>query len=667
VLSPSMVNHLIYGFTREGEYFDHLSANQDWPSRLGLSGVNWGEGNRFPRIGFSDGLSAWGNEPKSSGAQVNNSFQLNDALSMVRGNHNYKLGIEVRWLQTNGADPANSMGTFNFNSMETALPTAAGRATTGHAWASYLLGAVDNGNMDALFVVPANRYRYLALFAQDDWKLTRRLTLNYGLRYDIYVPRFDAYNNFSGFDAGLENPKAGGLRGATAFLGEGTGRDNSRRSFADTWMKGFGPRFGFAYQWNGKTVLRGGYGVFFGPGNATAGLRSSQRFALGFNAAPAYATLDQGITPAFNWSSGFPSNWTLPPFIDPSVGNGTNVYMMQAGDGRPPYFQNWSFNVQRTIRRDTVLDAGYVAVKGTRLGTSLIRANEVDPKYLSLGALLNRPASSPEAAAAGIQLPYAGFTGSVAQALRPFPQVLDINANTAPNGNSTYHSLQVKLERRMGAGFTYLAAYTWSKSVSDGNVMAGGGVNGQSFYNRGLEKGISTMDVPHIVAFSALYELPWGKNKLWGGWSLTGILQYTSGTPVVLTANNTLPLFTGALRPDVTGQTRPGTWEGDFDPAEDRWINPEAFIMPQSLRFGSSARSYNDLRIPMNLNENMGVLKRTPLGESVMLIFRAEVFNVLNRAVFSGPGGNVSTANFGRISAQSNNPRQGQLALRLEF
>lgn len=675
ILSPTTLNHFIYGFTREGEYFTHLSANQSWPAEIGLTGVNTGDGNRFPRVGFTDGLTGWGQEPKTAGAQVNNAFQVNNSLSHVRGNHSMKFGLEARWLQTNGADPANSMGTFNFNSLETALPTAAGRAATGHAWASFLLGNVNNGNYDALFVVPANRYRYLAFFAQDDWRVSRKLTLNYGFRYDIYFTRFDAYGNMSGFDPSLPNPGAGNIPGAIAFLGEGPGRDSSRKSFADNYYKNFGPRLGLAYSIDSKTVLRAGYGIFYGPGNATTGLRSSQRFALGFNAAPSYATLDQGVTPAFNWDGGFPANWPRPPFINPTVGNGTSVYMMLPADGRPPYFQNWSANIQREVPGGMLLDVGYVAVKGTRLGTSLIRPNEVDPGFLYLGNILTQNVNSAAAQAAGIVKPYPTFNGSVAQALREFPQVLDINANSQPNGNSTYHSFQTKLERRMANGITWLGAYTWSKSISDGNVMAGGGVNGQTAFNRRLEKTISTMDVPHTFAFSGLYELPWGKGKRWattgfashlaGGWSLTGILQYSAGAPLVLTANNTLGLFNGVLRPDVvSGADRASSFS---DPATDRWINPAAFGIPGAYRFGTSARSYSDLRSPAFLNESFGLLKRTPLGERLMLVFRAEFFNAFNRTVFRGAASNISAADFGRISAQANTPRQGQFALRLEF
>ncbi len=667
VISPSTLNHLAFGFTREPQYWQKLHADEGWPTRIGLTGVNSGPSNVFPRVTFTDGYMTWADDAKNVGAQVNNAFQVSDSVSHVRGSHSLKFGGEARWLQTNGADPFNQQGLFSFSSFETALPTAAGRSSSGNAFASFLLGTVDSASYNGLFVVPGNRYRYLSLFFQDDWKVTRRLTLNIGLRYEIYFPRTERFNNFSGFDMALPNPGAGNRPGAIRFLGDGPGRDNARSSFADTDSKDFGPRLGFAFALTEKTVLRGGYGVYYAPGNATSGLRASQRFAIGFNAQPSYASTDTGVTPAFNWDQGFPTNWPRPPFIDPTVGNGTSVDMILAGDGRPPYFQNWTFGIQRELPARILADASYVGNKGTRLGNGLMSWNQVDPVNLALGATLSRPITSAEAAAAGIRVPYAGFNGTVSQALRPFPQVLNITNNSNPNGNSTYHALQVKAEKRFSGGLTFLTAYTWAKTISDGDIQAGGGPAGQTFYNRGLEKSVSTNDVPHVFALSYLYELPFGRGKRYGGWVVTGIHLYSAGKPIALSATNGLPLFNGVLRPDVVdGVARRGQYT-DFDPALHTAINPAAFRVPGALRFGTAGRAYADARGFAPLDESFGVIKRTPLVERVTLVFRAEFFNAFNRVVFAAPAANISNTNFGRVSAQANSPRQGQLALRLEF
>jgi outer membrane receptor protein involved in Fe transport len=270
IFSPTTLNHLILGFTREGQFWQKLSANQDWPNRIGLRGVNTGPGNTFPMITFTDALTQWG-EPtatatlsKSVGQQVNNVWQITDNLSHIRGSHTLKFGVDYRYQQTNGADPANSQGRFGFTNLETALP---GVNNTGHSWASFLLGAVNNARYNELLVVPGLRYKYFAWYVQDDWKVSPRLTLNLGLRHEIFFPRTERFNNLSGFDPDLANPGAGGLPGALAYLGDGQGR-NGRSSFADTDYKAFGPRFGFAYSVTAGTVLRGGYGISYAAGNA---------------------------------------------------------------------------------------------------------------------------------------------------------------------------------------------------------------------------------------------------------------------------------------------------------------------------------------------------------------------------------------------------------------
>ena len=287
-----------------------------------------------------------------------------------------KFGADMRWQQTNGADSAGQQGLFAFNSNETALPTAAGRANSGNAFASFLLGAVDNASYNGLYVVPGLRYQYKALFAQDDWKISRKLTLNIGLRWDLFMPRHEHNTNISGFDPSLPNPGAGNRLGAIGFLGNGPGRDNTRSSFADTYYKAFGPRIGFAYQLGPHTVLRGGYGLSYGQGNANAGLRDSQKFIYGFNAAPSYASTDAGVTPAFNWDGGFPTNWPHPPFINPTVQNGTNVTMVGKGDGRPPDFQNYQFSVQQELAGKTVRRGG---VRRRQRNASRQRPDEYQP------------------------------------------------------------------------------------------------------------------------------------------------------------------------------------------------------------------------------------------------------------------------------------------------
>ena len=350
-------------------------------------------------------------------------------------------------------------------------------------------------------------------YAQDDWKATRKLTLNYGLRYDVYFPRYEKNDNLSSFDPTIPNPAAGGRLGALAFLGEGPGR-SGRNSFADTYWKAFGPRFGLAYQITDKTVLRSGYGIYYAQGNANAGLRdslsASSRLCSQSVPSPLRTRVSRrhstGTMASLRTMCGRRSS-ILRRRTEPTL------RPILRDDGRPPYFQNWSFTVEREIVPRFNVELTYLGTKGTALGNGLIQMNELDPSFLSLGTLLSRPFNSPEAIAAGIQSPYPGFTGSVAQALRPYPQYLDLSNRSNPSGSSTYHALQTQVSIRALAGLDVQMAYTFAKTISDSDILAGVVRLAKPPINRRLEKAIATTDVPHVFALSYSYELPFMRSQ----------------------------------------------------------------------------------------------------------------------------------------------------------
>jgi len=679
-ISPTMLSNTLFGFTRTAVRIAAYSLNQDWPTKLGLNGVNAGPDNTFPCIEFiNSGFSRLGDQNCNSRVfQTNNAFQFGSSLSWVRGSHNLKFGADIRWMETNGIDPWRTMGWFQFNALETGLP---GTGNTGNAIASFLLGNVNRGQLQVFSYFPRNRYQYWAGYAQDDWKVSRKLTLNFGLRYDVFIPRYEKLNNLSTFDLTLPNPAAGNLPGAMVFLGDGAGRSGLNR-LADIYWGNFGPRLGLAYQVMKKTVIRSGYGIYYAQGNANAGLRDSLQSSVGFVAQPVFQSQDAGATPGFNWDGGFPQNFPRPPFINPAAGNGSDVRMMLRSDGKAPYFQNWSFTIEQEIMPRLNLELTYLGTKGTRLGNGLVHWNELNPDLLRLGSLLTQNVTSAAAVAAGIRVPYQGFAGSVAQSLRPFPHMQAVWNRANPAGSSTYNAFQSQLSVRNMKGLDLQMAYTFAKTISDSDVLAGGGPTGQTTYNRRNEKAIATTDIPHVFALSYSYELPFGPGKAWiksnqavvknlvSGWVLTGIHQYSTGVPITLSANNTLPLFNQVLRPNAVSGAERMTNIGDFDPNRDLWINRSAFTVPTAFTFGTAARAYTDLRAPNFLNENFGLMKRIALGgDRVKLMFRAELFNAFNRVIFAAPQANVSNAQFGRISgiAGGTTPRQGQLALRLDF
>ena len=673
IINPTTINHFVASMDRVLSGLRSVSYNQGWRDKLGVRGVL---GDFFPTVVFNQGFLQWG-QPS---AYQNNmtKFGVDDGLSLIRGKHAIKVGFEYLRNRHNDSGQNNSGGTFTFSNLETARP---GQSSTGNAVASFLLGEVDKAN--ARFNPAQNgvRWSYFGTYLQDDYKLTSKLTLNLGLRWEMQTPFSDPLNRLSYLDPLKPNPGAGNRPGAYVFLGSGPGLSGFDRIANIKW-KDFGPRFGFAYNVARNTVVRGGYGIFYwGENRSGIGIPSD-----GFNVVATFASADTGITPAFNWESGFPQNFTHPPDTSPTVMNGQKGKgSLRDRAGVFPYSQQWNFTLERQIGQSTSIRAGYVGVKGSRLSAQdAVDWNQVDPKYLSLGTTLNANIASAQAQAAGIAAPFPGFVGlwgkqaTVAQALRPFPQYGGISELGASYGSSNYHSLQVHAQKRMARGLDLSVSYTLAKMIDDTRQLSSG-VEQQNYYDRRAERSISVYDQPHILAISYLYELPFGPGKpygsalggvgkrLVGGWNLSGIQRYTSGLPQSLAVTNTLPIFNGSLRPNaVAGAALRGeVGPGGFDPKRDRWINPAAFSTPAAFTFGNTSRYLASLRGPDANSESFAILKNTSIREGINLQFRTEIANPFNRVVFGDPQTTLSNANFGQILSQANGPRNIQFGLKL--
>jgi hypothetical protein len=311
----------------------------------------------------------------------------------------------------------------------------------------------------------------------------------------------------------------------------------------------------------------------------------------------------------------------------------------------------------------------------------------VDPKYLSLGSLLSAPITDPRVVAQGFTLPYAGFTGTLAQALRPYPQYNNIIHTYLGKGATRYDALQVKLEKRYSA-LALLAAYTWEKnlSINGAFTQTGNGTPPQDQYNTGVEKSLSLHDIPHTLNLVYAYDLPFGRgrklinsgngfvNSVVGGWTISGLHQYRSGTLIAINAPvNTLGtgvLFTPVLRANTTGTViRTNADRTALDPnnPDVRWINREAFSIPGPFQFGTAAPYLNDLRNPPFFTEALSLVKRTQIREHINMELRADMSNVLNRTSFGGVNVNLNDPNFGRVTGAQQGPRFIQMGLRLNF
>lgn len=677
VFSPSVVNEFLVGFSRRFRTEASNGLGQNWPDKLGLTGV---ANTTFPCIKFigtpyQDILNNCGDSQFAD-----NVYQVNDSVSVVRGKHTLKFGGGLRALQFNTRRMTQSSGEFHFKADE----TSNGIGGNGYAVASALFGQVGEGTLNYGHTLGV-RYKDFSFYGQDSYKVTPRLTLTYGLRYDLDLPARESQDRFSAVDPTLPNPGAGGILGAYTYYGSGTGR-NGKTRLQDTYKKAFGPRVGFAYSINDKTVLRGGYGIFYEP--LKEGSFADQD-ALGFFN---IENLSEGNGAPFQIDNGFPH---IQPVSGPLTPDGQNnnggVLLVPRNSGRPADIQSWNLDVQRQITKNLQVSVAYVGSKGTHLPALNIIPNQTNPSQLSYfatfasdlkkQAICLTPAGStlppgdqcPAAIAAGVTLPYATFplNKTIVQIFRPFPQYGDFNQEDNSftpdrSGNSTYHSMQAQVNKRFAEGLSFLVSYTISKNITDADSSGPGvqgfmGANawiGQNSYNRKAEKAVSELDTPQRLVASFFYELPVGRgkrllnsgglaNSIVGGWSVSGVLSYQSGLPTAVyapctgTAGDVLFAgcnFTGSARVNIIPGVKQ-TNGRDLNPFTTPFFNANAFAAPAPLTFGNEPRTLASARAFGGRNEDITIAKKTRIAERAVIDFRAEFFNIFNRHILQQPGG----------------------------
>jgi len=688
-LTPRLLNHFAIG----GNLFYKVSASANavgnWQGRLCMKNVPDCDIN-FPVASFSE-FSTWGSTSFNGTEQP--LWSIKEDLSYIRGSHTFKFGGSFQSQRANGYGQQNIMGSAGFSFLGSSVPGATA-FNSGSSFASFLLGDANSGSTETNRFV-AQLYRYYGFYAQDDWRLSPRLTINLGLRYEFTRPPVENDGDkYADFTPNKPNPAVNNYPGALRFAGFGEGRENTR-SLVPGWYSGWGPRLGLAYTMNPKTVLRTAFGRSFSKVSVVSG----SGHYYGFIGQYSFSSGDQGITPAFRLDQGLPP-YPLPPRLDPSFQNNLNVDFWQLSDAvRAPENLYWTFSIQRQLSSNTVLEAAYNATLGSHLQTGLVNINQVPTPILDrliaqfgpqqAVAILNSPAGGALAQQAGIGLPYANFTNAniqrttrnVAQSLRPYPQYLNVATGTQggdKSGHSTYHALVLKAERRYASGLTFQWNYTFSKLLTDSDSYDGS-TTSQDQYNRRLEKSIGRYDQTHAVKLSTIYELPFGKGRKWmnqgglangllGGWRISGIQSYFSGFPLALTRNNPFPIFNGGTRPTVTSYDN---WRAplkgdDFDPAVDRFLDRSVFPAQQPIAFGNVTRLNPKVRAFPTFNENISIGKSFPLfSESRRLDVRWEAFNLFNRVVFGTGSTSLDSTAFGVVTNQANAQRQMQVALKL--
>jgi hypothetical protein len=633
-LRPTLINELRAGFNRVYSQGVSPTWGQNYPEKLGIPGV--GQDN-FPRINIT-GFTSIGNDRGRPALTRVTAYQLVDNLTLIRGRHYLKFGFDLRRSYSNNFNPTNASGEFSFGPLQTGIT---GNNNTGAALASFLLGQGSGFQLLPGFSSYLSFPSY-DFYAQDDFKLSPRLTLNFGLRYEPAFHWVEKYNRITHF-----NPQ----RRLLDFAGE----DGNPRHFYPNDWNNLGPRFGLAYRLTGATIVRLGYGMYFASApvasNPGTPLEAPFPYARSFAiTAPAFPNLASYVL------SRFPGGAS--DFDRTGRTAGENVHFDR--NSRAPYMQSWNVSIQQELRPNLALDLAYAGTKGTKLYTPGSNLNQLRPEQLG---------------------PPSQFGGLTSAQRRPYPEFQNIAYNTF-GVSSIYHSLQTKLEQRFSGGLSYLISYTWSKSLDNGSGLFPGdnpsissSFRLQNLYDMRGERSLSADDQAHRFVASYTYDLPWGPGRrylnshsLWarvfGSWQIAGIALLRSGLPFGIdSTQNTTDSQGGRQRANRVGDGRLDRDQRSLR----RFYDTTAFVNPPQYRFGNSPR--NVLRAPGLVNFDLLVAKNFHLTETVRLDFRAEAFNLTNTPSFGFPGATVGTAQFGVISATlpGADGRQVQFGLKLNF
>jgi hypothetical protein len=694
----NVLNHLTFGYLNRNEGYGCVNADavDDLPK---ISGV---VSNKLPSMmTFSDGFNTFGcnGSLEADSITTRPTYVLNNLVTWIKGNHTIKIGGEYRNIGGNTHSATNEQGTFNFGRGATGVPGV----ISGNPIASFLLGAVDNANMDVRSASNAYPRQHAWIFhAGDTWNATSKLTVNYGLRWDYYSPSTEKYDRLAFFDPNGVNPSAGGRLGRLAYAGTEWGEASyGARYPEEDWYGGFAPRLGLTYAINPKTLIRAGWGIFYdrafypgwGAGMAQDGFNSNVSFGSSLN----------GAQPAFYIQNGFPQDYTPPPFISSDFRNGSGLTYRPLDGNERPYSHQWNLSIDREITPGFTLGLAYVGSHGERVPSSNEPLNALDPAYLSLGERLNDEFQPGMSSLNGVPLPYEGWVEqmtscapTVAQALLPYPQYCStLQGLNELRGTSDYDSLQAKLEKRFSHGTYFLVSYTLGRIHTSGSdntqrdALTWSSASGSiSPYEQDRNRALATDDVTHVFSAALVYDLPFGKGKKWansdgaanvllGGWQLSTIVRASSGIPFFFRSSycNVPGQFRAACIPSMSGDI----FAQDFDNLDvtKPVFNRSAFESPDAFNYyyGNGPRISEERKSGYR-NQDLSLIKNTRLFGDVNLQLRIEAFNVWNWHNWNGNstqwGGNafntdINSPDFGLWNGSVTDPRVIQVAARIEF
>ncbi len=692
-LNPTLLLNVRYGFGRTRSDRLPFSAGFDI-AQLGFPAYVKNaaalQALEFPRINVN-GVSSLGQATFTDLIIIPMNHQFNASVTKTTARHTLKFGMDYRKLMINFLQLGQPSGEYSFDTRWTQLDPNQASGTAGFGMASLLLGVPSGGQMSH-DPTPASASTYWGWYFQDDWKLTPKLTMTVGLRYELDVPRTERYDRYAFFRLDQPSPLAGKVPANPFFDGSKlvgamnfTTSDNRRQ--APTDKNNWGPRLGLAYRLNNKTVIRSAYGIYYAPSALQAAGHTGTAGMDGFSSTTPFVTSLDGRIPTTFIDNPFPNGFNFPTgrSLGASTFLGQGISASLFLDDASPYMQQWNLNAQRELPAGILFEAAYIGSKGTRLidgESGGVTLNQLHPSFMSQGTSLQTLVANPFV---GL-IPYPTSTLSNAQVqrgqlLRPYPQYTGLGSFRKPQGNSIYHALTLRADKRFSNGLSLLVAYTKGKLIDDVSqtvTFLGPAGNKQDAYNRRAERSISTQDVAQRLVFSYVYELPFGKgrklfgsapsfvNHIIGGWQINGITTFQSGTPLIITqSQNNAGIFSPGQRPNWTG--RSARLEGGSTTDRiARWFDTSQFTAAPAFTFGSTPRTLPDVRNPGTKLWDISFFKNNYFGgeKNYNAQFRVEMFGAFNTPQFNGPGAQVGSSNFGVIGG-AGGTRQIQLALKL--
>lgn len=666
IITPNVVNEFKASAMRKVLFFKAPGVDEAWPEQLGFPKII--PRDIFPRVAVQN-IVALGNA-FARGHRAEHSIGVADSMSIVKGRHLIKAGTEQRWLRLNWLRGGQVSGGFSFTRALTGDPQRPGG--TGIGMATFLLGEVSGGTQE---FVPGFAFQnwWHSSYVQDDFKLTPRLTLQYGMRYDVFSVPVERHNRYTNFDPFAVNPETN-RPGVTRYAGV-----TMDRHFTDRDWNNWGPRFGFAYDpfGKGKFVVRGGYGIIY----MMSDIMDIQINPEGFSASTSFEPIGGGPFKAFPFSEG-PAALNRP--LGASAG-ATGLIGRDAPyqDRNAPssYAQQWNFTIQTALPGQWTASATYAGNHGVKLIGGDYDLNQLDPQYWRLGLQLQNLVTNPFAGQIATGA-LSGATISRAQILKPYPDYLTVFTYGNHGGSSIYHSFQLSIEKRYSHGLSSLIAFTGSKLINDTYTVFSAGQRQADYrigrINRALDRGLDQFDVPRRFVGSVVYELPFGPGKALlsgsrgvvkhavSGWQINAIYTLQSkGWPLRVRGGNN---FTIAWPDVVSDPTLPADQR-----TAAHWFNTDAFRNPPDFVLGNAPRALNT-RGPGYQAMDLSALKSFRIREGMDLEFRAEAYNAFNTVNLNTPNvtfspnrqGVNTNALFGRITS-AGSARNMQLGLRLAF